>query len=255
MIQKRRMDTIMGILKDEGMVDVKTLSRRLEVTEKTVRLDLKELENQNLLERVHGGAVLKAQKISLDCKESSRRASHLVQKQSIARKALTLIDENDVILLDDGSTTQELAKLLGDFRVTVLTNDLLIVNELMYKPNITLYIIGGLVRRDSDSYIVTGEDAIQFLKKYRVNKLFLGTSTVDAREGLMIFNYGDNFTKRAFIDAADQVICLADSSKFNKTAFTKVARLDEVDAFVTDGNLGQDVIHRYEEMGRKIIVA
>ena len=69
------------------------------------------------------------------------------------------------------------------------------------------------MRRDSDSYIVTGEDAIQFLKKYRVSKLFLGTSTVDVKEGLMIFNYGDNFTKRAFIDAADRVVCLADSSK------------------------------------------
>lgn len=159
-----------------------------------------------------------------------------------------------MILLDDGSTTQELANLLGDFRVTVLTNDLLIVNELMYKPNVTLYIIGGLVRRDSDSYIVTGEDAIQFLKKYRVSKLFLGTSTVDTKEGLMIFNYGDNFTKRAFIDAADQVICLADSSKFERTAFTKVARLDDVDTFVTDSGLDQDVIDRYEGLGKKLIV-
>ena len=158
MIQKRRLDTIMGILKEEGMADVKTLSQRLEVTEKTVRLDLKELENQNFLERVHGGAVLKTQELSLGYKDSSRRTSHL--EQVIARRALTLIEENDVILLDDGSTTQEVAKLLGDFRVTVLTNDLLIVNELMYKPNITLYIIGGLVRRDSDSYIVTGCDPV-----------------------------------------------------------------------------------------------
>ena len=249
MIQKRRLDTIMGILKEEGMADVKTLSQRLEVTEKTVRLDLKELENQNLLERVHGGAVLKTQELSLGYKDSSRRTSHLEQKQVIARRALTLIEEND------GSTTQEVAKLLGDFRVTVLTNDLLIVNELMYKPNITLYIIGGLVRRDSDSYIVTGEDAIQFLKKYRVSKLFLGTSTVDVKEGLMIFNYGDNFTKRAFIDAADRVVCLADSSKFDRTAFTKVARLNEVDTFITDSGLSQEVIRRYEGLGREIIVA
>ncbi|MBS1481967.1 MAG: DeoR/GlpR transcriptional regulator [Clostridium sp.] len=255
MIQKRRLDTIMGILKEEGMADVKTLSQRLEVTEKTVRLDLKELENQNLLERVHGGAVLKTQELSLGYKDSSRRTSHLEQKQVIARRALTLIEENDVILLDDGSTTQEVAKLLGDFRVTVLTNDLLIVNELMYKPNITLYIIGGLVRRDSDSYIVTGEDAIQFLKKYRVSILFLGTSTVDVKEGLMIFNYGDNFTKRAFIDAADRVVCLADSSKFDRTAFTKVARLNEVDTFITDSGLSQEVIRRYEGLGREIIVA
>ena len=151
MIQKRRLDTIMGILKDEGMVDVKTLSQRLEVTEKTVRLDLKELENQNLVERVHGGAVLKIQTMSLSSRKSSRRLSHLEQKQRIARRALTLIREDDVILLDDGSTTQELANLLGDFRVTVLTNDLLIVNELMYKPNVTPILILLQVRMQSSS--------------------------------------------------------------------------------------------------------
>lgn len=254
MIQKKRLDTIMEILRDEGMADVKTLSRRLEVTEKTIRLDLKELEDQNLLERVHGGAVLKAGEWPGE-KDSSRRTSHLPRKQLIARCALKMIEENDIILLDDGSTTQEVAKLLGDFRVTVLTNDLLIVNELMYKPNITLYIIGGLVRRDSDSYIVTGEDAIQFLKKYRVGKLFLGTSTVDVKQGLMIFNYGDNFTKRAFIDAADQVICLADSSKFDRTAFTKVARLDEVDTCITDSGLDEEVINRYESFGLEMVIA
>lgn len=255
MIQKKRLDTIIGILKDEGMADVKTLSRRLEVTEKTIRLDLNELESQNLLERVRGGAVLKPQELHRGYETSPRRTSHLEQKQAIAKCALTLIRENDVILLDDGSTTQELAKLLGAFRVTVLTNDLLIVNELMYKPNITLYIIGGLVRRDSDSYIITGEDAIQFLKKYRVSKLFLGTSTVDEKEGLMIYNYGDNFTKRAFINAADRVVCLADSSKFDRTAFTKVAMLDEVDTFITDSGLSQEMAERYESLGREIIIA
>lgn len=254
MIQKKRLDIIMDILKKKGMADIKTLSRELDVTEKTVRLDLKELEQQNFVERVHGGAVLKVKTIELGGKDSLRRISHLEQKRAIAERALSLIQENDVILLDDGSTTQELAKLLGEFRVTVLTNDLLIVNELMYKTNITLYIIGGLVRRDSDSYIVTGEDAIQFLQKYRVAKLFLGTSTVDSKEGLMIFNYGDNFTKRAFIDAADLVICLADASKFEKTAFTKVARLDEVDTFITDDALEAEILNRYTELDREMIV-
>ena len=72
---------------------------------------------------------------------------------------------------------------------------------------------------------------------------------------MMIFNYGDNFTKRALIDAADRVVCLADSSKFDRTAFTKVARLNEVDTFITDSGLSQEVIRRYEGLGREIIVA
>lgn len=89
--------------------------------------------------------------MSLNSRKSSRRLSHLEQKQRIARRALTLIRE-DVILLEMATPLRNW-QIFWDFRVTVLTNDLLIVNELMYKPNVTLYIIGGLVRRDSDSIL------------------------------------------------------------------------------------------------------
>lgn len=110
MIQKKRLDIIMDILKKKGMADIKTLSRELDVTEKTVRLDLKELEQQNFVERVHGGAVLKVKTIELGGEDSLRRISHPEQKRAIAERILSRIQENDVILLDDGSTTQELGR-------------------------------------------------------------------------------------------------------------------------------------------------
>lgn len=253
MIQNKRLALITKMLDAEGAVDVKILSERLKVTEKTIRLDLDILENEGLLERVHGGAVSKGRRLPISFPDTDRRGKNSEQKKMIAQGALSLIKENDVILLDDGSTTLELARILGDFKVTVLTNDMLILNELMCKENVTLYIIGGRVRRDSDSYIVTGEDAIQFLQKYRVGKLFLGTSTIDLKEGLMIYNYGDNSTKRAFINAADTVICLADSTKFEQTAFTRVASIQELDIIITDSGISGDVAEKYRELELQVI--
>lgn len=254
MLQRKRLEVITQQLKKNQIVNVKDLSKLLNVTEKTVRLDLGVLERAHILERIHGGAVIAKQQPTLLSTTSYRKCNEY-EKSIIARRALQLLHENDVILLDDGSTTLALAKLLGDFKITVLTNDVLIINELMYKPNVSLYVIGGSLKRDGDSFVINGEDAIQYIKKYRVNKLFLGISTIDIENGLMIFYYGDRSTKRAFMAAANEIICMADSSKFNHSAFTRVAHVDEIDTIITDSNISEADLQKYRAVGVNIIVA
>lgn len=254
MLQNKRFEIISDLIQREKIVDVKQLSELLKVTEKTIRLDLEKLETTGILKRVHGGAVLSNQQSSL-FPITSQREIFSEEKAIIAHKALEMLRENDVILLDDGTTSLALAKLLGGFKLTVLTNDIFIVNELLSKPNITLYVIGGSLKREASSYVINGEDSIQFIKKYRVNKLFLGISTIDAEDGLMIYYYGDRSTKRAFIAAADQVICMATSSKFNQTAFTRVAQVSEIDIIITDSQLPEAEVRRYEKLGPTVIVA
>lgn len=254
MLQNKRLEQIMELLQRDKMADIRQLSELLGVTPKTIRLDLEKLESMGLLQRVHGGAVLSKQPPST-YPTPSHRQKNLPEKGQIARKALSLLQEKEVILLDDGSTSLELAKLLGDFRITVLTNDIFIVNELMYKPNVTLYVIGGSMKRDGESYVINGEDAIQFIKKYRVSKLFLGTSTIDLKNGLMIFYYGDRSTKRAFMAAADEVICMVDSSKFGHTAFTRIADVQEVDTIISDPALPDSVAEEYRNCGVQVMYA
>ena len=147
MLQNKRLEQIMELLQKEKMADIRQLSKILDVTPKTVRLDLEKLEKAGLLQRVHGGAVLSKQPPA-SYPSASHRQKNLSEKARIARKALSLLQENEVILLDDGSTSLELAKLLGEFRITVLTNDIFIINELLYKDNVTLYVIGGSLKRD-----------------------------------------------------------------------------------------------------------
>lgn len=254
MIQNKRLELIMDVLQQEKSVDVNQLSDMLHVTPKTIRLDLKKLENANVLQRVHGGAVLSNHQVS-SFPTLSHRQKYAEEKAVIAKKAFSLLKENDVILLDDGSTTLELAKLLGDFKITVLTNDIFIINELMYKPNVHIYVIGGSLKRDGESFVINGEDSIQFIKKYRVNKIFLGVSTIDIENGLMIFYYGDRSTKRAFMAAADEVICMADHTKFNHTAFTRIADVNEVDTIITDPALPQTEAEKYQALGINVIYA
>lgn len=255
MIARKRLEIIMDLLKRQTIVSVKELSAALGVTEKTIRLDLDMLEKANMLRRIHGGAMQPEQPSTASFASTGFRNRCLHEKDMIAAKAKSLLRENDVILLDDGSTTLALAKLLGDFRITVLTNDILIINELMYKPNVALYVIGGSLKRDGESYVINGEDAIQFIKKYRANKYFMGLSTIDIENGLMIYYYGDRSTKRAFMAASDQIICLADSTKFNRTAFTRIANIDEIHTIITDDKADPNDLDRYRSLGIEVLVA
>lgn len=254
MLQTKRMEEIMELLQQQRYVDVQNLSAMLNVTPKTIRLDLKRLEKMNLLQRVHGGAVISQQQPSSFPMNLSRK-KNMKEKSEIAAKALTLLKERDVIFLDDGTTSLELAKLLGDFQITVLTNDLQIANELMYKPNVTLYIAGGCVKRDGSSCVIYGEDCIQFVKKYHVSKLFLGVSTIDVENGLMIYYYGDRSTKRALMSTADSIICMVNSSKFGHTAFTTVAKVSEIHTIITDTGLPVSEAEKYRKLGVRVIYA
>lgn len=248
-----RMEYITNLVQKEKAVTVKHLSEALGVTEKTIRLDLEKLEQAHVLIRVHGGAICNNPSGVYPSQTYRERSSN--EKKEIAKKALSLIEPNDIILLDDGTTTLELAKLLGDFPVTVLTNDICIFNELIQKPQVVLYIVGGVLKREGKSYIISGDEAVQFIRKFRVNKLFLGVSTIDEQNGLMIFHYGDKSMKRAFMSISNQVICLADSDKFDQTAFINFADLDEINTVITDSNMDEQIAARYKKHGLDILIA
>lgn len=254
MLQTKRMEEIMELLLQQRYVDVQGLSSMLGVTPKTIRLDLERLEKMNLLQRIHGGAVISTQQPSQFPMNLGRQKNR-EKKAKIAARALSLLREKDVIFLDDGTTSLALAELLGEFPITVLTNDLQIVQALMHKPNVTLYVAGGCVKRDGDSCVIYGEDCIQFVRKYRVNKLFLGVSTIDVENGLMIYYYGDRATKRALISVAESIICMVDSSKFGHTAFTTVAKIPEIDTIITDRGLSEDDAEQYRALGTEILYA
>ena len=248
MLVNQRYERIINLLKANGIIDVRTLSKLLDVTEKTVRLDLDALQQQGLLIRVRGGAIYSGSDRS-PYTVAQRRRNNPDKKELIAQYAHSLIEENDTIYLDDGSTCMALARLLGDKKVVVITNDLKIANELASKDLITLFLTGGMIKKDESSYLMAGDDTLHMLRKHKIDKAFMSTCTVSLTDGLMIYYYGETSVKRAAMQSAGKVYCLADSSKFEKNAFQHFADVNDFDMIITDNQLDQDIVSSYLKAG------
>ncbi len=248
----KRMEEITRILERDGHVDVNTLSEQLGVTTKTVRQDLTKLEGLGLLARVHGGAVLKQNNDGI-YPIRQRKRQNMEEKERIARGALACVEEGDTIILDGGSTTLQLAKLLGERRIVAITNDLLIAMELLNRDEVTLYLTGGRLRREG-VYTLLGREAERIIRRYNANKLFLGTSALDFRQGLMVLSEDEAEIKRSMIATAKEVICLADYSKFHKSALTSFAALKEIGTLITDDRIPEADRRFLRDQGIKLVV-
>ncbi|HEX3047604.1 MAG TPA: DeoR/GlpR family DNA-binding transcription regulator [Bacillota bacterium] len=236
MLPVTRLEEITRILEKNGNVDIDTLSNVFKVSGKTIRQDLAKLETMGFVTRVHGGAVLKQSENGNIFPIRLRKQQSLTEKERIGLAALKYIEENDIVILDGGSTTLQLAKLLGEPKIIVITNDLLIANELSNKENITLYITGGQLRREG-VFTLLGRDAEKMLAKYHANKLFLGTSALDFEQGLTVLSAEEAEVKKAMLHSAKMIYCLADYSKFHKLAFASFAALSDLDLLITDSRI------------------
>ena len=232
MLAIKRLEIIAQLLAEHGSVDATKLSERFTVTPKTIRKDLDKLESMGLLDRVHGGAVLKRTGSGVFPIEQ-RKQQNLSEKQRIGVAALEYIQEGDSIIIDGGTTTLELARLLGEKKILVIVNDLKIALELMNKPNIDLFVTGGRLRREG-AYTLLGRDTERILEKYKAKKVFLGTTALNLESGLSVLNSDEAEVKKAMIASAQEVICLVDYSKFHHVAFAPFCSLQKIHTIITD---------------------
>ncbi len=249
-----RLELITSYLENENKITVKELSERLNVSEKTIRLDLNRLENSGVLLRTHGGAVISSSSYNnpfFDLDGFHNNSPK--EKQEIARKAVNLIMPYSVICLDDGSTTFEIARLLGEFPITVITHDLKIITELAQKPNVDVLVIGGFINRNNNGQmIISGEESVKMIKKYSANTAFIGASCI-SEDGLSLFKRGEKDIKKAYISISDKSYCVVDSSKFGHKAITKLSSPSELPDIICDSSLEPDVKEKYSNLGYRII--
>ncbi|MFA9557829.1 DeoR/GlpR family DNA-binding transcription regulator [Evansella sp. AB-rgal1] len=234
MLSVERYENILEQLDKNKIIKVSELSQLLGVTEKTIRVDLESLEQKGLLKRIHGGAVLpedESRIFPIDERQSLRSDV----KTAIAMEALKLIEPGETILMDGGSTTQALARLLGDFPVTVITNDIKIATELLSKELVQLLVLGGTRIGTSSSLI--GAEATDYLKRIRVKRVFFGTTGVSVQHGLTVLHSLHADWKRQVIQSAERVTLLVDSTKFEKVALIQFAQIHEIDDIITDDKI------------------
>ncbi|MCR6111887.1 DeoR/GlpR transcriptional regulator [Bacillus sp. A301a_S52] len=250
MLSIERHERILNELDKHSIVKVSELSDLLQVTEKTVRIDLETLEQRGMLKRIHGGATLaEGENHLLPIKK--RQLEHGDSKHAIANEALKHVEENDTLLIDGGSTTQALASLLGDFPVTVMTNDIKLAYTLLDKERVQLIMAGGT--RIGTSGSLFGSEASNMLKKIRVNKIFFGTTGISIENGLTVFNGIHADWKKEALTCSDHIILLSDSTKFQKDALIQFATMDDISHIITDKALDDQLYEKIRNEGRSIV--
>jgi DeoR/GlpR family transcriptional regulator of sugar metabolism len=235
MLPNQRREKILELIREDGHAKVMDLSRIFKVTEVTIRQDLEKLEKDGDVIREHGGAYLK--NIDLNVRNFSlQNQDNIIEKNAIARKAVQFIENGDTIILDSGSTTTEIAKLITGFKnLTVITNALNIALILGAQAEINVIVTGGEFKAPTLS--LTGQKAADFFQNLHVDKLFLATAGIALKSGLTYPGISDICVKRAMIESANQIFLVADSSKIGKNAFASLGALSLIDYLITDSKI------------------
>jgi len=214
-----------------GQAHVSALAESFGVSEMTVRRDLHALARDGKLERVHGGAMHSGQEPGFSQIEVER----FDVKDRLGAAAAALVEDGQTVMIDIGTSTLQLARHLHGKRITVVTTNLAVMEELLPDPDIELVLPGGIVRRNYRSLVgVLAEDALRQLKS---DIAFLGTSGVDYELGVWDTTMVEVPIKRLIIGGADQVVLIADVAKFSMTGMVRVCGPESLDHVVTDAPL------------------
>lgn len=253
MLPNQRRDKILELIQEDGHAKVLDLSRIFKVSEVTIRQDLERLEKDGVVKREHGGAVL----LDIDTRVKNitlQNQNNMVEKIAIAQKAVSYINEGDTIILDSGSTTTEIAKLISGFsNLTVITNAINIALIVGANPGINLLVTGGEFKPPTLS--LTGQKSADFFENIYADKLFLATAGISLKAGLTYPSISDLCVKLAMINASDKVFLVADSSKIGLKSFASLGALSLIDHLITDENITKESIKQLNEHEIDCIIA
>lgn len=245
MLVAERYDKIVQLVNERGSIRVTELSELCQVTEETIRRDLDRLEQAGRLRRSHGGAVSVKEQQQPEIPYFEREIVRADEKRRIAEEAVKLIRPKERILLDASSTAWYMAQSMPDIPLTVLTNSIKVAMELAGKERIEVISTGGILASRSLSYI--GPLAERSLDAYHVDRTFLSCKGVHLDRGISESNELQARIKHRMVGMADEVVLLADSSKFGVQAFTHVAELGAIHRIITDNGLTPELAASFRE--------
>ncbi|MDH1007441.1 DeoR/GlpR family transcriptional regulator [Pseudomonas nicosulfuronedens] len=225
-----RQQSILDLVRERGYLSIEELAQQFAVTPQTIRRDINQLAEQNLLRRYHGGAAWDS---SIENTAYNTRADQMRdEKQRIADAIAAHIPDNASLFINIGTTTEAIARaLLGHQNLKVITNNLHVASILAGKDDFEVLIAGGTVRADGG---VVGQAAVDFIEQFRVDFAVVGISGIDEDGSLLDFDYQEVRVSRALIDNARQVFLAADSSKFGRNAVVRLGPISLVSRVFTD---------------------
>ena len=255
--KNNRVNYLLNRLSIDGFSSIKELSKKLEVSEMTIRRDLLELSKSNIVTLIPGGAILKKNP-PIDKDEEkyliqSAESLMLEEKIKISRKAASLIEPNDVIVIDTGSTTENLPKFIPEnMPLTVICYALNILFNVYENKNWKLIFPGGYFH--GDTLMLESPEGIEMIKRIRANKAFISAAGVSEKLGVTCATAYEKETKRAVIESSDKKILLVDSTKFGKIKISHFADLTDFDIVITDSGISKEFVNIIKNIGIKLYI-
>ena len=251
MLTDERRSLILDRLRTQGRVLAADLTAELGVSSDTVRRDLRELDDAGLLRRVHGGALPRHGDAS---PFASRQRRAPEAKASIARRAAACVHDGQVVVLDGGTTTLELARALrDDLRANVITTSPPIALALADHPGLEVTVVGGTLR--PEALVTVGAAAVEALKVIRADIVFLGVCGLHPEIGVTTEDLEERHVKAAMIEGAGEVVALADHDKLGTAMPVVVAPMSAVTQLVTDADVSDAALVPYLELGIEVLRA
>ncbi|WP_077328984.1 DeoR/GlpR family DNA-binding transcription regulator [Virgibacillus siamensis] len=255
MIAAERRNTIKNQLLKNNSVKVSDLVNQFNVSEETIRRDLNQLEKEGFLEKNYGGAILvnKQTHNPIVLPLQDRHQQFFKEKELIGKKAAELIEEDQTIILDAGTTTWHVTTELAEKgNLTIITNAMNIAEKCTKNEIADIYLLGGKLRRNSLSTV--GPQAEAELKKYNANYVFLGTSGISFRQGFTSSDLYEAEMKKAMVSAGHKRVVLADHSKLQKAGLTSFCTFEDIDIFITSDLADKQILDNIAKAGVEVIV-
>jgi DeoR family transcriptional regulator, aga operon transcriptional repressor len=255
LLLEERRRRILDLLERQERATVSELAQHFGVSGVTIRGDLEALSRAGALVRSHGGALRRLDSPA-ELPISIKRTLHHAQKVKIGQRAAELVQPDEIVIMDSGTTTVEVARrvrLLGVKPLTVITNALNVASELASLPECRIIMLGGILRPTSLSLV--GPQAEQTLKDLNADRLFIGVDGLDPVVGLTTPDVLEAQLNAMMIRVSREVVVVADSSKFNQRSLSLISRIDSVHKVVTDSGADADALEALRAQGIDVIVA
>ena len=250
-ILNKRQHDILSHAEKEGYVSVENLAETFEVTQQTIRRDINNLCDKELLTRTHGGAFYSSGVRNFAYKSRKSLASD--EKKEIADAVAAIIPDNSSIVINIGTTTEQVAEsLLSHQGLKVITNNINIVNIFAQSNNAEVWLAGGKVR-NLDSAVI-GIHTANFIKQFKVDYAVVGVSAIDNDGALVDFDSEEVLVSRAIFKHCRKLILVADNFKFERTAPMLIGNISEIDTLVTNIQPSPEIINICNKNNVEIIV-
>lgn len=252
MLPLERQKKIIELLSEKKVMKMHELTKFFSISMDTLRRDLQPLIKQGRIKKIYGGIELIESSLT-QLPMGERMVSQLHEKKAIAHLCSEYIENGDCIYLDSGSTTYQIAKFIKNKKhVTVITNSILIVLELLYSE-VDVIIIGGKIRKEEQS--IFSHDYLFPFHSFNIQKAFICAGGVSIEKGISDYSMEETLARKKIIDIANEVYVTCDSTKFGKDVRIGIAPLDAVDYLVTDENISPLFIHEFAPLHTKLLIA